>query len=307
MTTPSRKPPRAYIRWGPVMVEAVRLANRATIEVGQPPTLRQVHYMLVAAFGEGRVPFYVNDQNAYKRLSELTSRGREDGTFPRLTDLTRSIEVAPAWDSVDELIEWGIRTYRRDRTEGQDYNIIVTVEKATLQVLVSNLLWDRGIPVAVLRGQSGTEMVRDLAERIDEDGRPAVLLHVGDLDPTGWSIPAVVVRRLPLFGAPPLADFQRVAVLIDHLAPISAGGYGLPMQRGKVKDPNAPEFIREFGPFDSTEPDVPFQVEVEALPPATLRDLINAAVADWWDDDTHEAVREREDGERENARKKFAT
>jgi hypothetical protein len=65
--------------------------------------------------------------------------------------------------------------------------------------------------------------------------------------------------------------------------------YDLPPQMGKSTDPRASAFIEKYGKL--------VQVELDALPPSTLRDLYEDALSGFWDMNQFEAVRaaERED------------
>ena len=84
------------IEWGHVLERARVIAG----SYHNPPTLRQVYYRLVAG---GDLP---NRLPAYKGLSARTATGRREGTFPRLADRSRSVEVASSWSGPEDARRW---------------------------------------------------------------------------------------------------------------------------------------------------------------------------------------------------------
>lgn len=67
--------------------------------------------------------------------------------------------------------------------------------------------------------------------------------------------------------------------------------YQLPPNPGKVTDSRAAGFVARHGEL--------VQVEIDALPPETLRALFADEIAEYWDESAYAAVLEREDAERE--------
>jgi len=253
--------------WSPILAEAAGIVRGYDTGV----TLRQLFYRLVAA---GLIP---NTLNAYNRLSRLTAEARRDGWCPPLVDLGRQIDRPLSFPGSDKALEWLRERYRLDRTTGQPWAIYLGVEKATLLALLASWFGDLGIPRVALRGYSSQTLVDDVAEDVArEQDRPAVLIYCGDHDPSGVHIPEDFVRRTGGF-----ALVRRVAVNPDQIA-----RYGLASVPAKLGDSR----VRRTG--------VTVQVEVEALPPETLRDLLSGAVADYWDEEAYQAVLAREEEDR---------
>lgn len=146
------------------------------------------------------------------------------------------------------------------------------------------------------------DVIEDIASEVSEAavGRKSVLLWVGDFDPSGLAIPENFRKRVGLFH-----EVVRIAVLADQVA-------GLPtnsLEPAKPDDPNYPAFVeacRQQGVeqlgWGATRrgQHVPLfpQVEAEAIDPARLRAIIEAAVADYWDDDAYLAVLAQEEVDR---------
>lgn len=62
--------------------------------------------------------------------------------------------------------------------------LYVCCEKDTLRAQIGAWLGELGIPVLVVRGFSSDPYAQLVRERTAADGRPAVLLYVGELPPT---------------------------------------------------------------------------------------------------------------------------
>jgi hypothetical protein len=260
------------LRWPPIIEHAANIVDALDTR----PTLRQLFYLLVS---DRTIP---NAEYPYKRLSDLTAEGRRAGTFPALADLTRHIEVPMSFDGPEDAIEWLVGIYRRDRTELQDHAIYLAVEKATLVGQLSRWFGrDRGIPILALRGYSSQTYIDEVAELIESDGRPAVILYAGDFDPSGEDIERDLSDRLGVED-----EIVRVALTPDQVT-----RFGLPINPGKETDSRANAFERRYGGL--------WQVEVEALPPDQLRGLFDDALDAVWDVSAFEAVLEQEEEDRD--------
>ena len=261
---------KARIDWAMVIPEAADIADSYSTAV----TLRQVFYRLVAAH---LIP---NTENAYNRLSRLSAEARRQGTFPGLADHTRAIAQPASWSSPQEILEVAARDYRRDRTEGQDYQVWVVLEKATLSSQVEAWLDPLGVPVVALRGYGSQTIIDDITLSSEKDGRLGVLLYVGDLDPTGEDITRDLLDR-----GPEWEEVDRLAVNPDQVTELD-----LIPAPGKTTDPRAAGFVERHGQL--------IQVEVEAIPPDVLQALVEDAVIEFIDDNVLSAVLEQEATER---------
>jgi hypothetical protein len=242
------------ISWPTVVDRAREIVD----EYDQRVTLRQLFYRLVV---EG-LP---NKQSAYKRLSDLTAHGRRDGTFADLIDTTRWIHRPRSWASAEDALDWLRDEFRLDRTAGQPVSLYVGVEKRALVGLLGSWFDERGIPVLPLGGYSSQSFVGDVRADVDVQERRAVLLYSGDFDPSGEDIDRDFVRRTGCFD-----KVVRVALSAEQV-----DEYDLPPQPGKAEDSRAADFVRRYGRL--------VQVELDALPPETLRGLYEDAVRRYWD------------------------
>lgn len=248
-------------------------------------TLRQLFYRLVS---EQLLP---NTQGAYKRLSALTAERRREGTFPDLIDRGRSIHRYEHFDGPLDALHRLQGWYRRDRTAGQDVSLYLGVEKAGMVVQLEHWFGDLGIPILALGGYSSQTYVQDvtadvkrqtLGDRftLDTDPhkwwRPAVLLYAGDFDPSGEDIDRDFIARTGCF-----ERVIRVALSAEQVV-----FHRLPVNPGKTTDTRSAGFIERHGRL--------MQVELDAVDPATLRGLYQAAIDQHWDTSAYDAVLEQE-------------
>jgi hypothetical protein len=267
------------ISWSPVLDTAADVVDSYDTNV----TLRQLFYRLVA---DGSLP---NLRTYYQRLSSLTAKGRRDGTFPDLLDRTSRIEQYKSFTGPDEAQVWLRDLYRRDRTEGQEWTIVLGVEKAGMsEQLDAWFTGPFGIPHVALGGYASQSLCDQVQRDIQRQGRPAILIYAGDLDPTGEDIDRDFVARVGVFD-----KVIRVALspeqVIEHDLPEN---FDPEVAQKLERDPRAAAFLRRHGSL--------VQYEVDALPPTTLRDLYRTAIDGVWDYDIYDDVIAREDDERES-------
>ena len=115
---------------------------------------------------------------------------------------------------------------------------------------------------------------------IVEDERPTVVLHIGDLDPSGVCIfDSIEADVMAFVGRDQEVLFKRIA-----LTPEQVVLYGLPTSPPKATDKRG-EGIKET-------------CQCEALPPDTLAQIVKAAVQEYIDDGQYALDRYMEEQER---------
>jgi hypothetical protein len=250
----------ARLDWPPIIARAAEIVNSYDTSV----TLRQLFYRLVS---EQLLP---NTDTSYKTLSAKTAEGRRAGTFPELVDRGRAIHRRPTFTGPADAMDWIKDIFRRDRTANQEVSLYLAVEKAGLVVQLESWFGERGLPVLALGGYSSQSYVRDVVADVP-DHRPAVLLYAGDHDPSGEDIDRDFIARTDCW-----AKVIRVALSAEQVE-----AYALPPNPGKTTDSRAKAFTARHGGL--------VQVEVDALPPETLRELFATAIEDFWDSSAYES------------------
>jgi hypothetical protein len=252
----------ARIDWPAVIGQAREIVESYDTSV----TLRQLFYRLVSA------QVIPNSQAAYKRLSALTAEARRSGGFPALIDRGRTIHEYQWFSGTGQALTWLSRIYRLDRTAGQDVSLYLGVEKAGMVVQLQAWFGDLGIPVLALGGYSSQTYTDDVAAHTGGQGRPAVLLYAGDFDPSGEDIDRDFTARSGCW-----SEVVRVALSTEQVR-----DYRLPVNPGKATDSRAAGFVERHGAL--------MQVELDALDPADLQALYQAAIDRYWDTSAYESV-----------------
>jgi hypothetical protein len=132
-------------------------------------------------------------------------------------------------------------------------------------------------------GSPSKDFLRNAAKDIEAGGKPAFLYYLGDFDPSGVAIRCRVERDLRRYAPAAEITFVHLAVTEAQIA-----AYQLPTRPTKKGDPNA----KAFGDRES--------VEVDAMPSAVLREMIEACIAQHIDSEELRRLRRVEDAERES-------
>jgi hypothetical protein len=255
----------------------------AIAEEAEPITGRGVGYKLFTA---GLIPSMETAQMA--RVYRLLKEARERGLIPWewIVDETRALERVSTWDDPEEYVEAVHRSYRRDFWKLQPVRVEVWSEKGTIRGVLDPVLNRYGVGFRVMHGFSGATTVHDVAE--DDDGRPLVVLYVGDYDPSGLCMSEHdLPNRLEKYDGEHVL-LRRIA-LCRHQLP------GLPSfpASDKKKDPRYRWFVRNFGKQCW---------ELDALDPNDLREIVREAIAAEIEPEAWDRCATVEQAERESLR-----
>lgn len=233
-------------------------------EQGFDLTLRQLYYQFVAR------DLLANRQTEYNRLGEIVSAARLAGyiDWSSIVDRTRNVRENPHWESPADMMRACVEQYNEDRWAGQDVRLEVWIEKDALLGVIEDVCRRNDVRFFSCRGYvSQSEMwvaacrLRGYAD--DNDEVPAVVLHLGDHDPSGVDMTRDIRDRLALLACRPI-EVVRLALNRDQV-----DAYKPPPNPAKVTDSRAAGYIAEHG-HDSWE--------LDALDPPTLNALLEAAI-----------------------------
>jgi len=271
---------QSRIDWAAVVAKARAIVGRYDTGV----TLRQLFYQLVSD------QTIQNTEYHYQRLSRCTAAARRRGgdPFPDLIDLNHRIDCLAQWDGLRDFADAATPQYRWRRTEGQKLCLWLVVEKAGITSQLKFWFEYLGINIVGLGGFSSQTLVSLIRAKVQADGRPAVLIYAGDHDASGDEILTDFRARTGCW-----AEVRLVALTKDQVQQ-----YRLPENPGKTSDSRSKKFCARNG----YAPDKPVQVELDALPPETLRELYTAAIEDYWDWASYDAALDREERDRERFR-----
>lgn len=237
-------------------IELAEKVNSILDEYEVPLTLRQIYYRLVAIGLK-------NAENVYKNFDAKLSRLRENGLVPwdKITEIGRQLKKDPSWTSPEAFFEDVSRAYKRDLQQGQPKYIEIWCEKA---VAISHIARKYDINLCAGGGyRSGTSLY-EAAERFKYAGKPAVILYLGDFDPSGLDIERDMNRLRTIFGVE--VDIQRVLLLRQDITDYSLK----PNCPVKHTDTRTLEYMSKYGLENG--------YELDALPPNVLAEKLEAAI-----------------------------
>ena len=159
-------------------------------------TIRQLYYQLVS---RDIIP---NAQEIYGRicsfLTDLRYTGRID--WEAIEDRGRTPSKPSEWDNVQELIDCALRSYRLPRWQDQEYYVELYCEKQAMEGILSPIAQKHHIYFGVNKGYSSASTMYALAKRMDEkitdENKKAVILYLGDHDPSGLDMVRDIHTRI---------------------------------------------------------------------------------------------------------------
>src|SRR5215217_8590742 len=275
----THKRPKGYAPWRP-QNKTVRLVRQVkqVLEEYQaylPLTARQIFYRLVGTHG------YPKTEAAYKKLCEHMVRARRAKMIPFDNIRDDGISIMDHAHYADEnafykhIHDEG-KAYKRDKLTRQKVNIRVYCEAAGMMPQLERVCEPYSIPVYSCSGFDSLSAKYKLKEfcwrQFVYKGRPTVILHLGDHDPSGESIfndglvqdiHAFLAEDVPHKDPREVADFERVALVEEHVE-----RYSLETEPPKATDSRTANWK---GARTGA-------CQLEALPPDKLAVLLEAAI-----------------------------
>lgn len=250
-------------------------AAKEFAEAQQPVTVRQTFYHLVS------IGMLQNTERQYDRLVDILTKAREAGLIPFdwIVDLSREPLIVPLYPSIGAFLTEKAKYYYRDTWIRQETYLLCFLEKQALQNIVWPIVSKYNIPLFIGKGYSSWPFIMKAAEELKqkaEQGKKLVVLYLGDCDPSGQDMPRDLLDRLRQ-----LWEFE-VDLVIVALTRKQVEEYNLPHQLLKEGDPRRKKSDLEYG------------VELDALDPVILRDLIKLAIGNYLDRSTFDADQELE-------------
>lgn len=249
-------------------------------------TLRQLYYQFVA---RGLIP---NQQSEYKKLGKIINDARLAGLIDwnHIVDRTRNLVANGHWDSPQELIESCSTQFMYDKWLDQPYHVEVWIEKDALIGVALGICRELDIGAFSCRGYTSQSEMWRAGRRLgyhQRGHRRALILHLGDHDPSGMDMTRDVWERLSMFADGDIG-VKRLALNMDQVEQFNP-----PPNPAKLSDTRATRYIEEFG--DESW-------ELDALEPAVLTDLIRNAVLEVRDETLWAAQSAREQDAKEQLR-----
>ena len=243
--------------------------------LGLDLTLRQLYYQFVA---RDIIP---NSFKEYKKLQGLVNDARLAGLidWDCIEDRTRNLQSWPTQESPDAALSECARYYREDKWNAQEYHVEVWVEKDALLGVIEKACGKYQTPFFSCRGYTSQSEVWGSAQRLAALNKPAVILHLGDHDPSGVDMSRDIQDRMTLFEADNV-EVRRIALTMEQIKAKNP-----PPNPAKITDSRAKDYIARFGPKSW---------ELDALDPKFLIALVEDATEEFLDLEAWEKSCEQE-------------
>jgi hypothetical protein len=238
-------------------MRALRADLLELLASAQPVTVRQAFYLAVSAM------LVAKTEQEYKgTICRLLGEMRREGVLPWewIADHTRWMRKPQTYTSLEQALVETAQLYRRSVWRDQDAYVEVWLEKDALAGVLYPIteLWD--VPLMVSRGYANLSYLYEAAQAIKAQRKPAFIYYFGDWDPSGVDIPRNIEEQLRTFSGGADITFCRVAV-----QPWQIATWQLPTRPTKTSDSRSKAFTGE-------------SVEVDAIPPQRLRDMVTECI-----------------------------
>ncbi len=224
-------------------------------EMHPPMTVRQIYYALTV---RGIVP---KSEKGYRTTLDYLAQMREVGDlrFDYIADNTRWVIKPASYCGIQHVLYELKDTYRRDVWYDQSCRVEIWIEKDALASVIQPITEHYDVPLYVARGYSSKTFIFKSASQIKRVTKPSFIYHFGDFDPSGIDAANNIQKGLKEHGAN--ATFLHVAITHQQIIDLE-----LPTRETKSSDPRA----KRWGDLPS--------VELDALPPDLLRDLVENCI-----------------------------
>ena len=259
---------------------ARRSAVARLVEHFQPCGVRQMFYQ--AEVG-GLVE---KEESGYDKVQRAIVWLRQEHYMPfgYITDATRWMRKPASFSNIEDALRNTVDCYRRAIWRHASVYVEFWIEKDALAGTLYPVTSEFDVPLMVARGYSSLTFLYSAAEAIIANGKPAYIYHLGDWDPSGQDAADHIERKLREYAPGCEIHFQKLAV-----TPQQISEWTLPTRPTKRKDSRA----KKWTGGDS--------VELDAIPPDTLRQIVRGAIEQHINQDQVAAIEAAEQSEREIA------
>jgi hypothetical protein len=250
-------------------------------------TIRHLFYRLV---GLGKIE---KTERAYKSVCGHLSHWRKSGAVPwyAFSDSTRWHIRPPMFGGIADALRRTKETYRRDLWATQPYYVEVWVEKDAIAGLIDDVTREFCVPLFVCRGFASLSSLYNASmtfKNVQEQGKTVILYHLGDYDPSGHAA-ADAIEKTFEDDFDVAVNFERIAILPEHIEE-----FDLPTRPTKESDSRS----RNWTGSEC--------VELDSMPPAKLRELVEDAITSHIDRHEWNQIKRIEREEQETLERTFA-
>lgn len=258
-------------------LSAILTASRSIIKEEGTLSLRHLFYR-VSSLG-----LINKEESEYAKLSGYTMKWRRDGSIPwtAFVDSTRWYHGTRTYSNLESSLEISKNCYRRNLWQSQKVYVEIWTEKEAIAAISTQAANDFGVPVFAMKGFASGSALFAISQQLkyyQSLGKRVFVYYLGDHDPSGKCIDESIVRNLREDHGIEF-NFKRIAITPDQIKT-----YNLPTRPTKKTDPRSKSFEGE-------------SVEIDAMPPHTIRGLIEECISQHIDTQSWERERVIEDME----------
>lgn len=258
---------------------------------------RQLYYRLV---GKDLIPNYIE---VYKRVCKFLTDLRYGGyiDWDAIEDRGRVPKRKSHWDTVQDLIDTAVSSYRLPRWKDQKYYVELYCEKEAMDSVLRPIADKYHIYFGYNKGYCSASVMYDTAKRVFkqlEKNKIVVLLYLGDHDASGLDMIRDVGDRIKEFlivwkyvklrkkTNKKMAESNVLEWIknfsVEHVALTKEQikKYNPPPNPAKITDPRAKDYISEHGEVSW---------ELDSLEPEVLMELTEDAILNYLDVDKYNA------------------
>lgn len=237
----------------------------AALQQDHPQSVRHVFYLMT----DPRLPEPVEKSDrGYRHVQHRCAELRRAGRLPYgwIADMSRRGYFVNTYSDAGEFVRRMANLYRADLWSDADELCEVWAESRSIASVIQDDCEEYAVDLYPCGGFSSMSFVHQAAQAHNQraeqgDGRPLVVLYIGDLDPAGVLIDVALERELHQHLRGIELDFRRIAI---NEAQVTE--YDLPTKPRKKSDKRSLQLR--------------YTVEAEAMPAHILRELLRDAVED---------------------------
>lgn len=280
----TKKPTRGLAKKTLLLREAI---IESFHERNPPFTVRQMYYQMVS---KDQVP---KTEAGYRQVQNQLLKMRRDGSIPYswIADNTRWMRKPETFRTPLDILRHYQKFYRQDAWHRRPIRVEFWCESDAIASALYEVTEIYDVPLYPCKGYSSETFAYEAIEAAKETGKPTYAYYLGDFDPSGWDMSASLKEKLMDSG---LVYFQRIGV---NLSQIKA--WNLPIHETKETDSRFKRFFETFPGIDDHGVRDCASVEIDAVPPDILRNLVQQAIAQHIDPAELAALDREEDAAKE--------
>jgi hypothetical protein len=250
-----------------------------------PITVRGLYYQAEVA----GVPGITKADGDYNKIQQQVLKLRRSGELPyrHIADATRWMRKPSTFNGVEDLLWNAAQTYRKMLWADTEDYIEIWCEKDALAGVIYPVTSLFDVPLMITRGFSSETFAFEAVEQRGNDPRDFHVYYLGDFDRAGQDASNALFEKLQRFakGKPFTVYMYDLAVTEQQIR-----DWDLPTREPKRKSEADKRWPHEFA------------CELDAIPPDTLRDLVQSQIEQYLPKHQLDILKKAEESERKMLR-----